>query len=166
MNEHLVFHRVIRSVIGAIGVSALVWILSSNLPVLESLDIDEVFQEGSESLVKEPVNRVDSLSEHVFSVDLWYVPVIEPKEVKAPVLKEQPVRLNIELMAITSELDDAGKQVFSAVIFDADADTIRSIRLGDLVASYRVSQITEKSVELKSGNRVAVLELELLEGGS
>lgn len=89
---------------------------------------------------------------------LWHVPPAPAKP--EPVKAQQPIRLNLELLAITSKLDDDGKSLPCVVLYDTQSDTIHTLTMGQSISGYQVAQIEQNSVSLVSGNTTTQLVLD------
>lgn len=161
-NQHLVLHTGIRIVIAVLLVAVVFWSFTANPDELEEFNIDAVLQPAdSEPAAK--MSEIDqrSIGALMFDVELWHTPeVVEPVvEKPAP----QPARVSLQLMAITKVSNIEQQQGRTAVIYDPDNDQVHSVRVGEKIGSYSVEQISDSTVELTDGRRIARLELELLE---
>jgi len=161
-NQHLVLHTGIRIGLTILLVAVLFWSFMANPDELQEFELEAVLQPAiSEPAAK--MSEIDqrSISASMFDVELWHTPEVAEPVVEKPA--PQPTRVSLQLMAITRASKDEQQQGRTAVIYDPDNDQIHSVRAGEKIGAYSVGQISDSSVELTDGRRVARLELELLE---
>lgn len=161
-NQHLSTHFAVRSVLVVSLLATMLWAISAKPKELERFDIDAVFQAGTPDLSSStPQGDRQSINGEVFDLELWHMPEIIQPEVQRPVV--QIARPNLQLMAILMSASNEQQPDRYAVIYDQDNDQVHDVRIGAQIGPYSVRQISERTVELQDGQRVAVLELDLLE---
>jgi hypothetical protein len=143
-------------------IAVVVWSIGSKPIELENFDLDTVTKaapsdEGEQTSENDhqPLNASD------FDVSLWHTP-----EAESPVAEKQapqPARINLQLMAISQAAENQQYVSRTAVVYDPVIDQIHSVQEGAMIGSFRVQSISETSVELTDGRRVALLKLEMLE---
>lgn len=161
-NQHLTTHIAMRSLLLVVFLAAILWAIMVKPKELATFDIDPVFQtETPDPPSVTPQTDQQSISMEVFNVELWHMPEIIQPEVQQPVV--QIARPNLQLMAILMGASNEQHPDRYAVIYDQSNDQVHDVRVGAQIGPYSVRQISDSTVELQDGPRVAVLELDLLE---
>ena len=153
-------HTLIRIAMMCASVGALIWLFWPQRMAIDDFDAQHVLRTGEQEPRREITASV-SLSSELFAAPLWYTPPQPAQQPPEPDPKSQPV--GYTLIAISSPRSSNEQMKRSAVIYDPGADLIYEVCEGELVGPYVVRLISDQVVELESGQRLARLELELLE---
>lgn len=155
-NTQLRVHWLIRSAAVALMLSAIVW---SMLPLgQEPFNFEQRDYSETPESEHEPHRTKTMVAASNFDRVLWHVPPTPAKP--EPAKAQQPTRVNLELLAITSKTGDHGEAVPCVVLYDTQGDTIHSVTMGQTISGYRVTQIEQNSVSLVSGNTTTQLVLD------
>lgn len=161
-NNHALLHWCVRVALLAFLVLASAWALWPERVRASPFDLDSVLRvddpQGEQGASEGP-----ALVASMFDAQLWYEPAVVPAE---PTPNEPlPARVNLQLLAITSGTGVSGATTQTAVIYEPDADLIHQVVVGISIGGFVVQRISDTSVELQQGQRIARIELELMEDG-
>lgn len=162
MNNHALLHWCVRVALLTLLVSAIAWTLWPERVQASPFDLESLLR-VDDSGEEQSASDGSALDASMFDAQLWYIPAVAAVE---PILTEpQPTKVNLQLLAITSDSGASGASTQSAVIYEPDADLVHQVEVGGSISGFVVQRISDTSVELQQGQRIARLELELMEDG-
>lgn len=155
---HQRLHLAIRIVAVAACASMVIWAWRPD--AIEPGGFDPDRGAGSIGAPSDPAQRSAAIDPDVFDIMLWYTPPLEPKP--TPVQPKKPIPLRLALLSITQERTTEHTW---ATVYDEQDDSVHTLRIGDEIRGYHLSQIHPDAIELIDGPRALRLALDPEGGG-
>lgn len=153
-------HQAIRLTVVVTMLGVLVWGL---MPIRDdAAGITDLLERPPQKPIAESDPKPVVLTADAFDVTLWYTPPIANKpESKSP----KQTRVAFELLAISGTNDDSGDNLQSSVIYDPQDDSVHTLKLGESIRGYTVSEIRNDSISLTFNGKNFQLVLDSEDAG-